>query len=234
MNDVQPRVAVVVGANLGLGAALLRQLAAAGWSTAAIGRAPALGELAREVATRCIVGDATDPHAMVEAVGTIEAELGPPALVIYNAHRVVLAPAMELTPEVFTSSWQATCLGAFVTAQAVLPGMLARGTGTLVFVGATASMRGGVRSAAFASAKFALRGLAQSLARELAPRGIHVAHVVLDGLIASARTHARFAAADDACMDPDAVARTFMMVIDQPRDTWTHELDLRRCDDRFF
>lgn len=234
MTGASRPVAVVVGANLGLGSALLRRLAADGWATAAVGREAALEAVGREVDALRVVGDATLPADMARAISFIEAELGAPAAVVYNAHRVVLAPAMELSPEVFASTWRACCLGAFVVAQAVIPGMLARRGGALLFSGAAASMRGGARSAAFASAKFALRGLVQSLARELGPHGIHVTHIVLDGLVASARTEQRFGVAPEACMDPDDVARTFVTLLEQPSNSWTHELDLRRSDDRFF
>ena len=153
---------------------------------------------------------------------------------IYNAHRVDLAPALELELATFEAAWRTCCYGAFVVARRAIPTMIGHGGGTLLLTGATASMRGGPRSSAFAAAKFALRGLAQSLAREHSRAGIHVAHVVIDGLIRSERTQRRFDADPARCMDPHDVARVYADLVEQPASTWTHELDLRGPHDRFY
>jgi NAD(P)-dependent dehydrogenase (short-subunit alcohol dehydrogenase family) len=161
------------------------------------------------------------------AFASIESTDGEPTVVIYNAHRLELRPSAETPPEMFEDVWRTTCFGAYVVASRALPRMLERGSGTVIFTGATASMRGGRRTAAFASSKFALRGLAQSLARELGPRGVHVAHVVLDGLVWSEQTRQRFAPDEKDCMTPDDVASAFVSLAEQRRSAWTHELDLR-------
>jgi NAD(P)-dependent dehydrogenase (short-subunit alcohol dehydrogenase family) len=155
-------------------------------------------------------------------------------VVIYNAARLELSPALDVGIDAFDDCWRTSCRGAFVVARRALPMMLAAGAGALVFTGATASTRGSKLTAAFASAKFGLRGLAQALAREHAARGIHVFHVILDGLIWSERTRHRFAGAKaEACMHPDDVAEVYLDLIEQPRSTWTHELDLRHPAERF-
>jgi NAD(P)-dependent dehydrogenase (short-subunit alcohol dehydrogenase family) len=125
------------------------------------------------------------------------------------------------------------CLGAMISAQSILPHMIARGKGAIILTGATAGIRGAAQFSAFASAKFALRGLAQSLARECGPKGVHVAHVVLDGLIDEAQTDQRFGPPQSARMDPDAVASIYLELASQHPSAWTHEMDLRPFSERF-
>lgn len=222
------RVAIVAGANSGLGSALSALLVARGYRVGALGRAAAIRAVAEEVpgvvAAPCDLATASEVD---QAFSTIEAEAGAASVVVYNAHRIDLRPSADTPLELFEAAWRVNCLGAFVVAQRALPRMLATGGGTLIFTGATGSLRGGKRTAAFASSKFALRGLAQSLAREHSASGVHVAHVVLDGLIWSERTRARFHPAEAACMQPHAVAAVYLSLIEQDRTTWTHELDLR-------
>ena len=222
------KVAVVAGANSGLGSALCERLSKRGFRPVALGRADAVRVVAAAVpGTLAVACDLTVPAEVDRAFTAIEETAGPASAVVYNAHRLELRPSAETSLDVFEGSWRVNCLGAFVVARRAVPGMLALQGGTLVFSGATGSVRGGNRSAAFASSKFALRGLAQSLARELSPAGVHVAHVVLDGLVWSERTRARFAPREDACMSPDAVAAAYLGLIEQERSAWTHELDLR-------
>jgi len=229
------RVAVLAGANVGLGSALAELLVSRGFRVAALGRPAAVQAVAAEVrGVRAIGCELSDASEVDRAFGAVEEALGPVNVALYNAHRIHLAPSRETTLEMFTESWRINCLGAFLVAQRALPTMRALAAGTLIFSGATGSVRGGQRSAAFASSKFALRGLAQSLARELSPAGIHVAHVVLDGLIWSARTRARFPTAEErSSMSPQALASSYLTLIEQDRSAWTHELDLRPWTERF-
>lgn len=233
------KAAIVTGVGPGLGAALCRNLAAAGYAVAGVARGNQVEEgLRAEISAdggtyRHICADVADPASLSTAIAHVEQEQGAASVFIHNASQLVIAPFAELTPERFTQAWQVACLGAMVGAQAVIPGMLSQGGGTIIFTGATASVRGGARFAAFASAKFALRALAQSLAREFGPHGIHVAHVLLDGLIWSERTRQRSNPAQEKCMAPDAIAQQYLNLIAQDRSTWTHELDLRPFGESF-
>jgi NAD(P)-dependent dehydrogenase (short-subunit alcohol dehydrogenase family) len=155
-------------------------------------------------------------------------------VLVYNAGRIDLASLSETTPETFETSFRVNALGAFLAARAAAPGMVARGRGSMVFIGATSSRRGGARTHAFASSKHALRGLSQSLAKELGPRGVHVAHVVIDGRIWGPRTVERFPdATREACIDAADVARAVRFLVDQPRSAWTFELDVRPYGERW-
>jgi NAD(P)-dependent dehydrogenase (short-subunit alcohol dehydrogenase family) len=165
---------------------------------------------------RAIAADATEPDAVRRAIGGIEDD-GPLDVVVYNAAALATGPFEDLTAETFEQVWRASCFGAMVVAQAALGPMVRRGRGTLLFTGATASLRGGAQFAAFASAKFALRGLVQSLSRAYWPRGVHVAHVVIDGLIGDGIGKMR----------PDEIAQSYVALVRQPRSAWTQELDLR-------
>lgn len=158
-------------------------------------------------------------------------------LMIHNAAELRTGSFNELTVADFRATWDASVATAVATARAVLPGMVARGRGCLIFCGATASIRGGSGFAAFSSAKFALRGLAQSLAREYQPRGIHVAHVILDGLISGSASARRFGSevqqVSDTQLMPAKVARTCRTLAEQDRSCWSHEVDLRPWTERF-
>jgi NAD(P)-dependent dehydrogenase (short-subunit alcohol dehydrogenase family) len=229
------KVAIIAGASPGLGGSLCCRLLARGYAVAALGRGEALARVAAEVpGLSAHAADLADPEQVEAAFAGVERTHGPATAVIYNAARLELSSALDVSLEVFDACWRSNCRGAFVVSRRALPAMMAAGSGTLVFTGATASTRGSKLTAAFASSKFALRGLAQALAREYAPRGVHVAHVVLDGLIWSERTRARFGAAKaEACMQADEVADVYLNLIAQPRSTWTHELDLRPQGERF-
>jgi NAD(P)-dependent dehydrogenase (short-subunit alcohol dehydrogenase family) len=146
---------------------------------------------------------------------------------IHNAHSLMIGASADTTLGEFERAWRVACFGAMTVAKLVLPAMAARGDGAIIFSGATASLRGGANFSAFASAKFALRGLAQSLARECGPRGIHVAHVVIDGLIEEAQTQERFGRSQAMRIDPDRIAQIYLEIVRQHPSAWTHELDLR-------
>jgi NAD(P)-dependent dehydrogenase (short-subunit alcohol dehydrogenase family) len=227
-------IAVVAGASLGLGSAVCSALIGRGHAVVALGSRAAVRSVAEQVpgvsSRECDLTNALDVD---RAFSEMEAGGRHPTVVFYNAHRLELRAARDTPLDVFEAVWRVNCFGAYVIASRALPKMVERGSGTLLFAGATASVRGGKRTAAFASSKFALRGLAQSLAREHGPQGIHVAHVVLDGLIWSARTRARFSPEEATCMSPDDVATVLAGVIEQRRSAWTHELDLRPWVEKF-
>ena len=228
------RVAVVAGASLGLGSAVCQSLRDRGFRVVALGRSGAVRAVAEEVSGVAPVEcDLTSAPDVERAFAQIEATGGMPSVVVYNAHRLELRSSAETPLDVFEGVWRVNCFGAYVVASRALPRMLERGDGTLIFTGATASTRGGKRTAAFASSKFALRGLAQSLARELGPRGIHVAHVVLDGLVWSGQTRTRFSPEEKNCMAPEDVASVLVSLVEQRRSAWTHELDLRPWVEKF-
>jgi NAD(P)-dependent dehydrogenase (short-subunit alcohol dehydrogenase family) len=227
-------VAMIAGASRGLGSALCALLSARDHRVVALGRDAAVREVASDVeGTAPFACDLTAAADVDRAFMEVESRWGPPSVVIYNAHTIALSPSMETSLASFEDAWRVNCLGAFTVARRALPAMLERRAGTLVFTGATASRRGGARTAAFASSKFALRGLSQALAREHAAAGIHVAHVLLDGLIWSERTRARFAPDREKCMPPERVAEAYLGLIEQDRSAWTHELCLRPWTEKF-
>lgn len=221
--------ALVVGVGPCLGLALCRALAEAGYQVWAVARSltpasPLGGELrAIDPNIHPVAGDACDTAQMTALVTHIDAGDAPLQLMVFNAARLHIGPFEDLSPKEFTQVWEAGVLGAMVSARACLPAMAVRGEGAALFVGATASLRGGANFAAFSSAKFALRGLVQSLSRAYWPRGVHVAHLIIDGLISEAPDG----------MAPQAIAETMMSLVAQPRCAWTQELDLRAHAERF-
>jgi len=226
-------IAVVAGASPGLGSAVCGVLSRRGYAVVALGRAGAVRTAEQVPGVTSKECDLTDARDVDRAFSEIEAAGGHASVVVYNAHRLELRPASETPLDVFEAVWRVNCFGAYVVARRALPKMVARGSGTLLFAGATGSIRGGKRTAAFASSKFALRGLAQSLAREYGPEGVHVVHVILDGLIWSAQTRARFSPEEANCMSPDDVAAVLLGMVEQRRSAWTHELDLRPWVEKF-
>jgi NAD(P)-dependent dehydrogenase (short-subunit alcohol dehydrogenase family) len=235
MTDAARPVVVLAGVAEGLGASLARTFAEAGRDVIGLSRSDSpsvsLARLVREAGGTYIHAacDLTQPAEVTAAIRPYVERIG---VLVHNAAALVMKPFAETTPAEFEHAWRVASLGAFVASQIILPHMVARGSGTLIFTGATASLRGGAKFAAFASAKFALRGLAQALSREYAPQGIHVAHVVLDGLIDAARTDQRFGSGSKR-MDPDAIAVAYLTLATQPPSAWTHELDLRPSAERF-
>lgn len=229
------RRAVVAGAGGTLGEALCREFAGAGYQVLALRRLDAAAVAVDGVQTHCC--SLHDPAAICQGVIRAFGDGAPVDALLHNAAQLHVAPFAELRPVDFEAVWQA-CVGSAVAAtQAVLPGMLARGRGSIVFSGATASRRGAPGFAAFASAKFALRGLAQSLAREVQPLGVHVAHVVLDGLLRGSASAQRFGGGDaqspERLLEPADVAGIYRSMAEQPASAWTHEIDLRPSTERF-
>lgn len=229
--SVKP-VAVVAGVGPGLGEALVRRLLRAGYAVAALARsAEYVASLAQGSDTDGgtllpVVCDTAIEAAVDTAFGTVESDLGAPNVLIYNAGRFVRGGLLETSSEDFAEAWRVNCLGAFLCARRAAPAML-DGGGTIIFTGATAAVKASGGFAAFGASKFALRGLAQSLARELGPRGIHIAHVVIDGIIWTPRTQAWPGVAEPQCLRPDTIAETYLSLIAQDRSAWTFELDLR-------
>jgi len=230
MSNANP-LAVIVGAGSGLSASLARQCAAAGMRVALAARnVQKLTELKSQTGASVHVCDVTDA-AQVEQ---LFAELDAPQLVVYNPSYRVRGAFLELDREEVKKTLMVCAYGGFLVAQAALKRMLERGGGSLFFTGASASMKGYAESAPFAMGKFALRGLAQSLARELGPKNIHVAHFVIDGGIARAGGDARAAARGaDGMLEPDAIAQTYLAVHRQPRSAWTFEVDMRPWVEKF-
>lgn len=233
----EPRpIALIAGIAEGLGASLARTFASAGYDVCGLARSE---RIAAKVGAAVADAGGTYTHVCcdVTAPSAVAAALHPLAsgiaVAVYNAHALLIEPFADTSPSAFERVWRVTCFGAVAVARAVLPAMAAQGRGTMIFSGATAERRGAAKFAAFASAKFALRGLAQSLAREYGPKGVHIAHVVIDGLIEAPQTTVRFGAASATRMEPDAVAGSYLELARQHVSAWTHELDLRPLGERF-
>jgi len=181
--------------------------------------------------------DIGDPQAVEAVFNRIRSEYGHPSLLIHNAAQLLLADFMTLTPDDFEQLWRTCCLGAVNTAQQVIPAMLNMGKtenkATIIFTGATASTKAGAQSAAFASAKFGLRGLAQSLARAYQAQGIHIIHTVIDGVIWGKRAEEVFALRKEQCMSADDISSSYLSLIEQAPSCWTHEIDLRPYGEKF-
>ena len=226
--DPQP-LALIVGAGSGLSASLARQCAAAGMNVALAARnIEKLKDFGSAQLHRCDAAEPAQVSALFQALSTT------PDLVVYNPSYRVRGPFLTLDAEEVRRTLMVTAYGGFLVAQAAVKRMLERGRGSLFFTGASASVKGYAESAPFAMGKFALRGLAQSLARELGPKGIHVAHFVIDGGIAKAGGDARAASrGEDGMLHPDAIAQTYMSVYRQHRSAWSFEVDLRPWVERF-
>lgn len=221
-------VAVIVGAGPGLGAALARAAAAEGMKVVVASRDQAkIADVAKSTGATAIACDATDGASVDALFDRVAREVGTPSFVVYNASRRVRGPVAELDRAAVRQAIDITAFGGFLVAQAAVRLMLPKGSGSLVFTGASASVKGYAESATFAMGKFALRGLAQSLARELGPKGLHVAHAIIDGAIG------RAGANEAGKLDPDAIAAAYLQIHRQPRSTWAHEIDLRPSVENF-
>ena len=229
MTESTKPVALVTGAGPGLGASLVRRFAKqyavainarnANYVRTLAEEVRAGGGTALEVA--CDIGDRAQ---VVAAFRTIRERLGPVEVLLYNAGTGNWGTIAEITPEQFEQSWRVNAFGAFVCAAECAKEMLSRGRGVMLFTGATAGVKAGPRSVAFGPAKFAMRGLSQSLARDLGPKGIHVAWINIDGGIGSA---------NEALLDPDAIAETYWHLAHQHRSAWTMETELRPFKEKF-
>lgn len=219
--------ALIVGAGSGLSASLARQLTKEGYTVALAARQiDKLDAFAQEIKATSFVADASKIDDVNQLFQDVEQKLGAPEVVIYNPSWRVRGPLIELDPVEVAKTLEITAYGGFLVAQAAAKRQLTLGRGAIFFTGASASVKGYAQSAPFAMGKFALRGLAQSIARELAPRNIHVAHFVIDGAIRSA-TRLESPDKPDSFLDPDAIAQTYLSILRQPRNAWTWEVELR-------
>ena len=234
----QPGVALIVGAGDGTGGAITRTFATAGLTACAARRnADKLGALVMDInnagnSAHAIGLDARDEDQVIRVFAQIEQNIGPLEVVVYNAAIGARRPITELSAETFRKVWETDCLGAFLVGREAARHMSPRSTGSIFFTGATSALRGRAEFAAFAAAKHGARALAQSMARELGPAGIHVAHVIVDGPIDGEfvrRTFPQLVAKRpaDGLLNPQDIAANYLMLHRQPRNAWTHELDLR-------
>jgi len=225
--------ALIVGAGSGLSASLARLLSREGMRVAVAARnAEKLSALAGETGAQAFACDAVDPEQVNRLFADVERRVGVPDVVVYNASARARGPFVELVPAEVERALAVSAFAGFLVAQQAARRMLPKGSGAILFTGASASVKGYAQSAPFAMGKFALRGLAQSMARELAPQGIHVAHFVIDGGI---RNPGRTEAPDnpDSMLDPDAIAASYLHMLRQPRSAWSWEIELRPWVERF-
>lgn len=233
MSDLPYANALIVGAGPGIGASVARALAGAGVKVALAARNVAkLDTLAAETGAVPFTTDAADPASVARLFAEVDAALGPPDLVLYNASARVRGAIVDLDPQEVRRAIEISAFGGFLVVQQAARRMLPNRHGAILLTGATASVKGFALSSSFAIGKFGLRGLAQSAARELAPQGIHVAHFVIDGGVRSpARPDP--AAKPDSTLDPDAIAQSYLSVLRQPRSAWSWEVELRPWVENF-
>jgi NAD(P)-dependent dehydrogenase (short-subunit alcohol dehydrogenase family) len=225
--------ALIVGAGRGLSASLARLLAGKGLRVALAARdAEKLAPLCAETGAKAFACDAVEPDQVARLFTAVEAAMGAPDVVVYNASARARGPVAELVPAEVERAIMVSAFGGFLVAREAARRMVSKAHGAILFTGASASVKGYPLSAPFAMGKFALRGLAQSMARELAPQGIHIAHFVIDGSI---RNPGRVEPPDrpDSMLDPDAIAASYIDVLYQPRSAWTWEVELRPWVERF-
>jgi NAD(P)-dependent dehydrogenase (short-subunit alcohol dehydrogenase family) len=234
----EAQVALVIGAGDATGGAIARRFAREGFTACVVRRhADKLVPLVERIEAaggraRAFGTDARKEEAMVALVDTIEREVGAIEVAVFNVGGNVSFPIQETTARVYYKVWEMACFAGFLLGREAARVMVPRGRGTILFTGASASLRGRAGFAAFSGAKHALRALAQSMAKELGPQGIHVAHVVIDGAIDTEWIRENFPQraalkAQDGILEPDAIAENYWLIHRQPRSAWTHELDLR-------
>lgn len=232
------KVALIVGAGDATGGAIARRFARGGYTTCLTRRsadklAPLVAQIESEGGqARAFGSDARKEDAVVDLVARVEAEVGPIEVAVFNIGANVRFPIREMTSRVYFKVWEMACFAGFLMGREVAKVMVPRQRGTILFTGATASVRGGAGFAAFAGAKHGLRALAQSMARELGPEGIHVAHAIIDGAIDTEFIRSNFPERyalkeKQGILDPDAIAEAYWQVHVQPPTAWTHEFDLR-------
>ena len=221
-------LAIVAGAGPGLGQTLISEFSSGGFNTIGLKRNVVGSESEALEAL-----DLTDADQVQRKVGQLIETHGAPKLVVHNTAKLVISDFEGTSNEDFEKTWRAMVLSAVNLARAVLPAMVEAGGGTFIVSGATASLRGGANFAAFASAKAGLRSLTQSLAREYGPKGVHIAHVILDGIIDTEASRARHSLSPDRMMTPQDIASVYLTLAHQPKSTWTHELDLRPMGESF-
>jgi NAD(P)-dependent dehydrogenase (short-subunit alcohol dehydrogenase family) len=233
MNSPRYELALIVGAGDGLSASIARRFAREGMRVALAARSKEkLSALSAETGGQAFGCDASLPEDVANLFECVEREMGAPDVVVYNPSARARGALIDLDPRDVEHSLAVSAFGGFLVAQQAVRRMLPKQRGAILFTGASASIKGYARSAPFAMGKFALRGLAQSMARELSPQGIHVAHFVIDGSI---RNPGRTEPADkpDSMLDPDAIAENYLHALKQPRSAWTWEIELRPWVERF-
>jgi len=236
MQQFKPNKALIVGAGAGLSAAVARLLAKDGVQVSLAARTPDdLADLCEELSAKAYPCDASKKDSVAALFGLLDAEDRTPDFVLYNASARARGPFIELDPDQVQNAIMVSAYGGFLVAQEAAKRMLEKGAGAIFFTGASASVKGYAQSAPFAMGKFALRGLAQSMARELQPKNIHIAHFVIDGGIHNDAREGRSPAPDnpDSMLEPEAIAETYMSVLHQHRSAWTWEVELRPWVERF-
>lgn len=229
MSSITPaKRLVIAGYGPGLGAAIADRFALAGYDVVAISRHKPenLNLPSSEAEFSHYECDLTDAAETQSTLAEINLKHSAPTVVIVNTARLLIAPFSEISGQDFEDVWKVNCLSAFHCASNLIPAMLENG-GTIIFTGATAAIRGGANFSAFASSKFALRGLAQSLAREYGPQGLHIVHSIIDGLIWGPQTIDRFDPPKENCLHPDDIAESYLTLTKQRPSAWTHEVDFR-------
>jgi NAD(P)-dependent dehydrogenase (short-subunit alcohol dehydrogenase family) len=233
------RVAAVLGVGPGLGAAVARRFAGEGFGVALMARKESVADVREEIeggrgTALSVSADATDPDSVARAFERVRGELGDPEVFVYNAGAFQMGGILDLSPEQFDECFRANCAGAFYAAQQVLPAMVEAGGGTVLLTGASAALRGKANFSALAVGKFGLRALAQSMAREFGPQGVHVSHVIVDGQINTPRMREMSPDREDhTLLSPAAIAETYWQLHSQDRTAWTLELDLRPAVESF-
>lgn len=237
--DTQKPVAVVIGVGPGLGAALARRFAAAYSVAISARKSDYLKELAAELrqsggTVLDLACDVSNETQIAETFRTIRAKLGEVDVLLYNAGSGVFGSITEIAPDQYEADWRVNAFGAFVAAKEVVSGMIARGRGAILFTGATAGVKAGARSVSFGPAKFAMRGLAQALARDLGPKGIHVAWINVDGSIdIPGKRGLKPSLRDADFLKPEAIAETYWHLAHQDPSAWTMELEVRPFKEKF-
>lgn len=227
LTDTQYKSALIIGAGVGISASLARLFSRKGIKVGLVSRdARKLVKLASETNALTFSADAADPAAMTTLFGQVDDQLGQPDILIYNPSARAHGPIAEIDPADVRDVLAITAYGGFLAVQQAARRMIPKGYGAILLTGASASIKGFPLSSAFAMGKFALRGLAQSAARELGPQGIHVAHFVIDGAVRSA-SRPNPTKRPDSTLSPDGIAQTYWSVLQQSRDAWSFEVDLR-------
>jgi NAD(P)-dependent dehydrogenase (short-subunit alcohol dehydrogenase family) len=234
------RVAAVFGVGSGLGAAVARRFAGEGFAVAMMARREeSLAEIRQDIeddgsTALPVSADATDADSVAVAFGRIRSDLGDPEVLVYNAGAFHMGGVLEISPAQFDECFKANCAGAFYAAREVLPAMVEAGRGTILLTGASAALRGKARFSALAVGKFGLRALAQSMAREFGPQGIHVSHVIIDGQINTPSIREMMPDREEHTMlSPESIAQTYWQLHSQDRTAWTLESDLRPSVESF-
>ena len=223
-------LAIIVGAGSGLGMSLATQLTISGHQVIGLNRSKTICDHEQ---VKVLQLDVSDAKATDKKIGEIIDQYGAPHVLIHNPAQLLIKPFLKTSNDEFELAWQSMVMSAFNVFQAVLPEMVKRGNGTILVSGATASLRAGVNFSAFASAKFALRGLTQSVAREYQKQGIHIAHIVLDGILDTPNSRTLHSLDPDDMMSTHEVAEAYLQLIQQKPSVWTHELDLRPKNETF-